>query len=171
MGTELSPRSRNVALIAHVSTSVGWFGAVLAFLSLAIVGLTADDAALADAAYRAMDVIGWDVIVPLCIASLVTGVVQSLGTKWGLVRHYWVLFKLLLNAFATVLLLVHMRPVDELARAAASGALTADVHHGMRVQLVFDASAALAVVLVANTLAILKPRGMTRYGRRISSGA
>jgi uncharacterized membrane protein len=167
MATELSPRGRNIALITHVTASVGWLGAVLAFLALAVTGLTTDDAALASSAYRALDLVGWDVIVPLCLASLVTGIVQSLGTKWGLFRHWWVLFKLLLNLFATILLLVHMRPIDELARMAAAGVLSPGDHVGMRIQLVFDASAALAVVLVANTLAILKPRGMTRYGRRV----
>ena len=39
-------------------------------------------------AYLAMDLIGWFVIVPLSLASLLTGLVQALGTTWGLFRHY-----------------------------------------------------------------------------------
>ena len=45
------------------------------------------------------------VIVPLAIASLLTGVVQALATPWGLFRHYWVVIKLFLTVFATLVLL------------------------------------------------------------------
>ena len=46
--------------------------------------------------------------------------VQSLGTSWGLLRHYWVVIKLLITVFATILLLVHMQPVGHLARVVAT---------------------------------------------------
>lgn len=57
------------------------------------------------------------VIVPFSVACLLTGLVQSLGTVWGLLRHYWVIAKLLITVAATVLLLVHMQPVGHLADA------------------------------------------------------
>ncbi len=61
------------------------------------------------AAYLVMELIGWFVLVPLSLASLLTGLVQALGTKWGLFRHYWVLFKLLITVLATIVLLMYMR--------------------------------------------------------------
>lgn len=94
----MTPGARKFALTAPVTASVGWLGAVAGFLALAIAGLTSQDPQRVRAAYLAMDMIGWFVIVPLSLASLVTGVIQSLGTTWGLFRHYWVLFKLLMPA-------------------------------------------------------------------------
>jgi uncharacterized membrane protein len=158
--------SRNLALTAHVTSSVGWLGAVGVFLALAIVGLTSGDPRLARAAYLAMEVAGWYVIVPLCVASLVTGIVQSLVTKWGLFRHYWVVIKLVLTMFATGLLLLHTGAIRTMAAVAASSTLSPSAHRTLRVQLVFDAGAALAVLVVATILAVYKPRGMTRFGRR-----
>ena len=49
------------------------------------------------ATYLVMEPAAWVVLVPLAFASLLTGLVQSLSTTWGLARHYWVLFKLLIN--------------------------------------------------------------------------
>lgn len=76
-------------------------------------------------AYLAMEVTGWYVIVPLAFAALLTGLVQSLGTTWGLFRHYWVLAKLALTALATLLLLLHMRVAEQVAHTAARTAGTA----------------------------------------------
>ena len=167
----MTPNVRNLALTVHVTTSVGWLGAVVVFLALAIVGLANDDLQLARGAYLAMEVAGSYVIVPLCLASLATGIVQSLVTKWGLFRHYWVLIKLALTVFATGILLLHTRVIRQMAEVAASGDLSDAVHRGMRLQLVFDASAAVAVLIVATTLAVYKPRGMTRFGRRTERAA
>ncbi|WP_240528194.1 hypothetical protein [Streptomyces amritsarensis] len=148
-----------------MTASLGWFGSVAAFLALALAGLTSSSPETVRAAYVAMEVVGWFVIVPLSIATLVTGVVQSLGTVWGLMRHYWVIAKLLITVVATVLLLVHMQPVGHLADAARA-ALVGGELEGMRIQLVADAGAAIVVLLTAAGLSVFKPRGMTRYGIR-----
>jgi hypothetical protein len=83
-------RLRKLVLTSHVTSAVGWLGAVAAYLALAVVGLTSQDSEMARAAYRSMEVIGWGVIVPCCLAALASGVIQSLGTEWGLLRHYWI---------------------------------------------------------------------------------
>lgn len=83
----LKPHLRKFALTAHVLFSVGWLGAVAAFLVLAIAGFTDQDAQISRAAYIAMNLIAWYVIVPLAFASLVSGLIQALGTKWRLFRH------------------------------------------------------------------------------------
>ncbi len=162
----MTPRLSKLALTAHVTSSVGWLGAVAGFLALAVAGLTSQDAQMVRAAYLAMELTGWLVIVPLSLASLLTGLVQSLGTTWGLFRHYWVLVKLLITILATILLLVHMQPVGHLARVVAETTLASGELAGLRVQLVADAGAALLALLIATTLSVYKPRGMTPYGRR-----
>ncbi|MEN8652213.1 hypothetical protein ABCR94_16785 [Streptomyces sp. 21So2-11] len=140
--TPFPPRLRKLTLTLHVTSSVGWLGAVAAFLALAVAGLTSTSPQTVRGAYLAMDVIGWYVIVPFSVASLLTGLVQSLGTVWGLLRHYWVIAKLLITVGATVLLLVHMQPVGHLADAAARAALADGELQGMRIQLIADAAAA-----------------------------
>ena len=162
----MTPRLRKFALTAHVTSSVGWLGAVAAFLALAVAGLTSEDAQMVRAAYLAVELITWFVIVPLAFASLLTGLVSSLGTTWGLFRHYWVLMKLLLTILATLVLLLHTRPIGILAGVAAETILSSADLRGLRIQLVADAGAALLVLLVNTTLGVYKPRGMTRYGRR-----
>src|SRR5262245_7131050 len=107
----LPPGLRKFALIAHITCSVGWLGADAAFLALAVAGLTSQDAQLVRAAYLAMGLIAWFVIVPLAFASLLSGLVQSLGTRWGLFRHYWVLVKFLIAIFAATVLLIHTQPI------------------------------------------------------------
>lgn len=157
---------RKFVLTTHVICSVGWLGAVAAFLALALTGLRSPNDQTVRAAYLAMNTTGAIVIVPLCFAALVTGLIQSLGTSWGLFRHYWVIVKLALTVGATLLLLLHMQPVRELAAVAAEGAILTDELRDSRVQLVADAGAALAVLIVNTVLSVYKPRGITRYGWR-----
>ena len=162
----MTPNLRKFALTAHITFSVGWLGAVAAFLALAIAGLTSADAQMVRSTYMAMDLTAWFVILPLSFASLLTGIIQSLGTSWGLFRHYWVVIKLLIAVFATVVLLLHMKAISHIAGVAAETALSSVDLRGLRIQLVANAGAALLVLLVAVTLSVYKPRGMTRYGRR-----
>ncbi len=162
----MPPRLRKFTLTAHITASVGWIGADAAFLALAVTGLTSQDPQMVRAAYLAMGLTAWFVIVPFSVAALLTGLVQALGTKWGLFRHYWILVKFLIAILATVVLLIHTRPINLVADAAAGTTLSSSSLHGTRIQLVVAAGAGLLVLLVAATLAVYKPRGMTPYGWR-----
>ncbi len=157
---------RKATLTIHVVVSVGWLGAVATFLALAVTGLTSADATLVRGSYVAAEVITWLVIVPLGVASLVSGIVQSLGSSWGLLRHYWVVAKLVLTALATALLLVHAGPIGDLAEVAAVRSLSDTDFAGLRAQLVVPAGAAVLVLLTTTALSVFKPRGLTRRGWR-----
>ena len=160
----MTPRVRKLALTAHVASSVGWLGAVASFLGLALVGLTSPDAETARGAYLVMDPAARFVLVPFAFASLLTGVVQSLGTTWGLFRHYWVVAKLLITVFATLVLLMYMETFALMADAAADP--SADLGVVRNASPALHAGAALLLLLAATTLAVYKPRGVTRFGRR-----
>lgn len=143
---------------------MGWFGAVLGFLALAGAGLRAPDDAVARGAYVSMNVMTQAAIVPLSLISLTTGLLESLVTPWGFVRHYWVLVKLVFTVAASLLLLLHTRPIGWMAHAAMRAEpLTADLMK-LRAELVGDAAAAAVVLVGATVLAIYKPRGLTPYG-------
>lgn len=161
----MTPRLRKFTFTAHVTLSVGWLGAVLAYLALAIAGLTREEPQLVRAAYVSMELIGWSVIVPCSLAALLSGLVQSLGTEWGLFRHYWIVVKFALSLVATVILLVHMRAVSNMARIAAETTLSRADHGMPRLQLVVHAAGGLLVLLTATVLSVYKPWGKTRYGK------
>jgi hypothetical protein len=160
----MAPRLHTFALTVHVSSSVGWLGADVVFLALAVVGLTSQEAQTVRGADLLMEPAAWLVLVPLAFASLLTGVVRSLGTTWGLFRHYGVLFTRLITAFAPIALLMYTETFRFMARVAAdpSAALGVVRHASPRLH----AACALLVWLVATVLAVDKPPGMTPYGRR-----
>jgi len=162
----MAPGLRKFTLTAHVTFSIGWFGVVAAFLALSLVGLTSQDAQMVRAAYLVMGLTTWFVIVPFALASLLTGVVSSLGTRWGLLRYYWVLVKLLITIVATIILLVHTQPIDLLVGTVAkTTALNANLYR-TQIQMVVASGGALIVLLVLIALSVYKPRGMTRHGWR-----
>ncbi len=161
----MPPRLRKAALILHVGTSVGWLGAVAAFLILAMAAATTQDEWMTRAAYASMETIGRLALVPLSIASLVTGIIQSLGTPWGLIRHYWVIVKLLTTVLATVVLLLYMETLTLLADAARNPAVSVGPGELLpNASPVLHAGAALIVLGVALGLSIYKPRGLTGFG-------
>jgi hypothetical protein len=162
----VGPGLRKVALTTHIACSVGWLGAVGVFLALAAVGLTSQDAQMVRAAHLAMEPVTWLVIVPAAIASLATGLVQSLGTSWGLFRHYWVTAKLVTTVLLTVLLLQYTQTLSHLARVAADPATTSTDLSAWGASSALHAGLALVGLLVPVTLSVFKPRGLTPYGAR-----
>lgn len=155
-------RTRRVNLAAHVAVSVGWIGAVAAFAVIAGYGAGLPPAAQAVAGvYAALSVLMWTVIVPLAVLSLVTGVVQAVGTTWGLFRHYWVAMKLVLTVGATGLLLLHARVAGAAMTLSAGG----DPHLvPLQQQLLFDSVLGLVVLVLIAVLGWLKPKGRIVLG-------
>lgn len=162
----ITGRLRKFVLTTHVATSVGTLGAVVVFLALAVVGLASEDARLVRAVYPAMDVTARLVIVPLIFAALLIGLGQSLTTPWGLIRHYWVLVKLLLTVFTIAVLLLQLDGISHMAGVAAQRELSATDLLGLRRSLRFHAAGGVLVLLLITTLSVYKPRGVTRYGWR-----
>ncbi|HEV3479789.1 MAG TPA: hypothetical protein VG144_10125 [Gaiellaceae bacterium] len=122
-----APVFRKLALTAYVSASVGWLGAVVAFLALAVAGLTSEDAQTVRAAYLA----------------------------------------LLINLFATIVLLLYTQTLDYFADvAAATSSSSGDLSRLRNTSPLLHAGLALLLLLVATTLAVYKPRGLTPYGQR-----
>ncbi len=159
----MSPRVRKLSLSVHLTFSVGWIGAVLAYLALGVAAVTSQEVQTVRAAWTAMELTGWYVIVPLAIGSLLTGVLMALGTKWGLFRYYWVAISFALTVVSTVVLILHMPTVSSTADVAqeADGArldaLGGDLLHP---------AIGLVVLLGIQTLNVYKPPGVTRYGWR-----
>ena len=161
----MAPRLRKFALAAHIALSVGWIGAVTGYIALDVAAAASRNAERLRACYLAMELITWYVIVPLALASLLSGLVMSLGTKWGLFRHYWVLVSLLLTIIATVVLVAETQTVGYFAAMAAEPATSGDDLRALGSTLVHSVGG-MVVLLVILVLNVYKPRGMTRYGWR-----
>ncbi|MEV0898172.1 DUF2269 domain-containing protein [Actinoplanes sp. NPDC049802] len=157
----MKPAVRRGLLVVHIAASVGWIGAIAASLALAVVAFVTTDPAVAGAVYRVLEPLAWAALVPFSFAALVTGVIQSLVSPWGLIRHYWVLFKLVLNVFAVAVLLLYMQTLAGFARAAAGGGAAVP-----SLSPVVHAAAAIVLLLIALVLSVFKPRGLTTWGYR-----
>lgn len=158
----MSPGVRKLMLTIHVASSVGWLGAIATYVVLNLAALASEDEQTVRAAYLMMDVTARYVLVPLAAAALATGVIQALGTPWGLFRHYWVVISLGVTTFAFVILVLHLPAVADMAAVAADPrsdvrSLDGDLFHSV---------GGLLVLLVPLVLNIYKPRGLTRYGWR-----
>lgn len=161
----MTPTIRKLALALHVGISVGWIGAVAAYMALDISVATGHDPQALRAGYTGMAVIARNVIVPLAVGSLLSGLVMSLGTRWGLLRHYWVVISLVLTVIATAVLLVEMETINHLARTAADPTTSTADLRTLGSTLPHSVGGTL-VLLVILTLNMYKPRGLTRYGWR-----
>ena len=159
-----APALRKLTFTTHVTTSVGWIGAALVFLALAAIGLISQDERTVRGAYLVMAPAGWLVLVPLAHASLLSGIALSLGTAWGLFRHYWVVFKLLITAFSTVILMIYMGTFRQMAGVAADPVVELGLVRNP--SPLVHAILALVLLVTATVLAVYKPFGMTPYGVR-----
>ncbi len=166
----MTPGLRKLTITAHVAFSVGWLGAVAAFLVLSIAGLASRDAEVVRGAYLSMNLISRFVIIPMCVAALATGLLQALGTPWGLFRYYWIVIKFSLAIFATIALLIHQFAVMAVAAKRVSGAAAETLFSAefgpLKTELVRAPSLSIVLLLVVTTLGVYKPWGLTRYGRR-----
>ena len=159
-----APALRRFAFTTHVTTSVGWIGAVLVFLALALIGLTSQDERTVRGAYLVMAPAAWFVLVPLAHAALLSGIALSLGTPWGLFRHYWVVFKLVITLFSTVILLIYMGTFRQMAGVAADPVVELGLVRTP--SPVVHAILALVLLVIATVLGVYKPFGPTPYGSR-----
>lgn len=161
----MPPPIRKLALAVHLSCSVGWLGAVVAYLASDLTVASSQDPLLVRSSWIAMGMVVSAVIVPLAIMSLVTGLIMSLGTKWGLFRHWWVLISLVLTIVATVVLLSEAGMVTRIAAMAADRAMS-DAELLAFPPTLLHSVGGLVVLLVVQVLNVYKPQGVTPYGWR-----
>lgn len=156
----MAGRLRKFALTVHIVSSVGWVGAAIAYLAVNAATVASDDLQTVRAAYISMEWIALYAIVPLALTAFATGLINALGTQWGLFRRYWVIFKLGLTLFATFFLLDQSEAISARAESAVSG-------DPREIPLEFlHPGLGLIVLLIITALGVFKPPGLTRHGHR-----
>lgn len=161
---------RKGLLTAHIITAVSWIGVDIVLLVLALTALTSTDPTTVAASYTAIGAFTIVLLVPAGVLTLATGLLLGAGTKWGIVRYWWLTVKLVITVVLTTLVIVLLRPIvaDVASRAEQAGAagLFRDQLGDLPVSLIFPPSVSIAALLVATVLSVYKPWGKTPFARR-----
>jgi hypothetical protein len=160
------PRRRRRALLTvHVALSVGWLGASMVMLTLAVTARLARSEEEARSSYWAMHLLAGTLLVPLSVTVLLLGALVAATTPWGLLRHWWVLVKLVATSLAVILSLFALPAMTRSAfRAATTHALAAQDDAGTR--LIIAGCASVALYLALTAISVSKPWGRTGWSRR-----
>lgn len=150
----LRRRTRQFLLLGHITASVGWLGAEAVMLALDAAGLAGSDPR---SVYPASALTGTVLILPLSLLALTTGILGALGSRWGLLRYWWVGTKLALTTLMTVLVVLVLVP-----KVRAAGADPEALTGPDRLQLVIAPSVACSLLLLNTVLSVYRPWGRIR---------
>ncbi|QFU86380.1 hypothetical protein [Amycolatopsis sp. YIM 10] len=165
--TRLRPNTRKWLLFTHVVASIGWIGVELSIVALGAVGLLSDDTAVVRGVQLSAGTLGEIFYLPASLLTLISGIALSLGTKWGLVRYWWVVVKIAITLALTIG--GNLAVVPKFAEAADRAA-RGEAIGGTAVMLVTAMSAGLTLLLIATLLSFFKPGGKISAARaRIGS--
>ena len=152
------PKLRKAILAVHVATSVALIGNTASVIVIAIRAGTSD-AADAQPLYQSGLELAFVLAIPLTFASLITGLALGLGTRWGLLRYYWVVTKLALLVAVILTGSLAVGPwLRHLADASGNG-LEHEALGAERWQVTLAGAANLVFVIAAVCLAVFKPWG------------
>ncbi len=159
----LSPRARRTALVAHIVVSVGWIGLEVALLTLGVTGVATGDPQTLRAAYVAAGVLGAAFIIPTAAAAVATGLVLGWGTKWGVLRHWWVIAKLVITiallAGGTVVVNRRIQEAADEATTRSLPALASDGVGDVAYPIIGATAVGTLLLIVATVLSVVKPWG------------
>ncbi|MCL9761765.1 hypothetical protein [Frankia sp. AiPa1] len=153
---------RTALVTAHVIVSVGWNG--VAFAQLVLASTAAADPGLRPAAYELMHVIDRTLDIPLALLTLISGVVLSTKTRWGLLRHWWVAAKLTITVVAVISGGAVIRTL--IVSASHASATSSTGYPAQAVALIVCGTLMNLLFITATILSIAKPWGRTPRGRR-----
>lgn len=159
----LSRGWRRLTLVLHVAAAGAWIGIDVVVAVLVLTGWFADDVQLRSLAYRALaEFVVWPMLASglVCLA---TGVVLGVGTKWGLVRYWWVAVKLVLNLLLCTLILVLLAPGMDAVASYGEDLLTGTPSTSRVETLFFPPAVSLTTLAIATALAVYKPWGLMRH--------
>lgn len=90
-------------LSLHILFSAIMLGTSVTFLILSITAVSSNDSGLILSCYKAMHVLSTTSVRASFIGTIVTGLLLSVWTHWGLVKYYWIIAKEILSLVALIL--------------------------------------------------------------------
>ena len=146
----------------HIVSGGAWIGIDVAMGVVIFTALLAEDGNTRALCYRALELFAVWPLLTAGLLSLASGVVLGLGSKWGLIRYWWVAIKLVLNVVLVALVPVLLRPqvieMAEQGRRFMAGE-PASLAVG---DLIFPPIVSPSALLIAFVLAVFKPWGRIR---------
>lgn len=165
----LGRTTRRLTLVLHILSAGCWVGIDLIVAVLVAAGWFSDDDTTRALAYETLATFVVWPMLGSALVCLATGVLLGVGTKFGLVRYWWVLVKLVLNlALCTVIFFVLRPGMDDVA------AYGHDLAAGREPQgdvstLFFPPAVSLITLTFATYLGVFKPWGRVRSGRDVEA--
>jgi hypothetical protein len=161
----LGARTHKVVLVVHIASAGVWIGIDVVMGVVIFTAILADDENTKALCYRALELFAVWPLLTTGLVCLASGVVLGLGTKYGLVRYWWVAIKLVLNIVLTALVLVALRPgvmeaAEQGRRFMAGEAASLAVG-----DLIYPPIVSPSALLIAVVLAVFKPWGQIRKRR------
>ncbi|MFJ3823411.1 DUF2269 domain-containing protein [Streptomyces nodosus] len=157
-----SRRARRAFLVVHVVASASWLGLTLGLLALGINATVIRSAVTVEGSVRAMKLFADWLVLPVAVLTLLSGLVLSLATPWGLARHRWVYTKFWLTLATITATVLALRPgVNSAVEAVAVGGQLPGARGVLMGPIV-----SLTAYVFMTVISILKPWGLTRRGRR-----
>lgn len=165
----LGNRLRKTVLLLHIVAGGTWFGLDVAMAVLVLTAIGTDSAAVRAYTLQSLKLITVLPMFSAAMLSLITGILLGLGSKYGLLRYWWVAIKLGLNLILATLVVTALR--GEVANAAGLGAKLAggaDVEWNFT-NMIYPPIVSPTALTIAFLLAVLKPWGRIR--RRASTSS
>ncbi|WP_329328178.1 DUF2269 domain-containing protein [Streptomyces luteogriseus] len=161
---KLSRPARRTVLVVHVTVSASWLGLSLGLLALGATAASTGSAVTVEASVRAMKLFADRLLLPVAFLTLLSGLLLSLGTKWGLARYRWVYTKFWLTLATTTATVFALRPgVNSAVTAVAAGGPLPDAG-----DVLFGPVVSLSAYVFMTAISVLKPWGKTRRGSKRS---
>lgn len=153
---------RKVWQVIHIVSAVGWLGIELCVLGLTVIAFGTDDAGTVRLAHDAATLLAETFFLPATVLMLLSGVVLGLGTKWGLVRYYWVAVKL---AIGLALLVAGTISLEVALRGVSDHAAESVLTDGEVISVIGMLSMIALLTLVSAVLSVFKPWGRIPWRR------
>src|SRR5687767_13106928 len=109
-GFRLSPSMRKSVLVVHLVSGIGWMGLDVALAILLLTGLTTESGTTAASCYNAIGIFAPPALLTLSGLMLGSGLLLGWGTKWGLLRYWWVFVKLVMALVMVALVWLTLAP-------------------------------------------------------------
>lgn len=120
MRNKITIRQKRWLLSAHLFCTVAWLGTALCSLVLNLTALFTQDSHLLRAIYLQASILDVALLRGGALGAILTGLLLSVLTQWGLFRFYWIMLKEIISVLCIAVGVIISSWNDEALALAAS---------------------------------------------------